>query len=306
MGQALKQYNMELKFDKNRRRVKACPCCAHENKGGYVPYIGTDSGYCHYCGSSCFNDKNGTLVDLDKIKYSKPKKPDLLPEYFIEKSFTDHENIDLVKFLLRQFGTKATERMIEKYYLCGSIKNPGAVIYWQIDRDKKIRTGKIMEYNPETGKRSGLIDWVHSFNEDYVLKQCFFGEHLIGSGKPIAIVESEKAAPIMSECNPAFEWIGSGGSNGLTYEKCMVLKGLDVTLFPDQGKYKEWKNKAEEIGLKCEISIEAEEWFEKGLIGKGEAIDDYYLKNDSDKLKPKKIDPEWDQDEYDSIFGQHS
>ena len=63
--------------------------------------------------------------------------------------------------------------MIEKYYLCGSIKNPGAVIYWQIDRDKKIRTGKIMEYNPETGKRSGLIDWVHSFNEDYVLKQCF-------------------------------------------------------------------------------------------------------------------------------------
>jgi len=29
----------------------------------------------------------------------------------------------------------------------------------------------------------------------------------------------------------------------------MVLKGLDVTLFPDQGKYKEWKQKAEEINL---------------------------------------------------------
>ena len=82
-------------------------------------------------------------------------------------------------------------------------------------------------------------------------------------GKPIAIVESEKAAIIMSQCNSAFTWIAAGGSNGLTYEKCMVLKGLDVTLFPDQGKYKEWKNKAEEIGLKCEISIEAEEWFKK-------------------------------------------
>jgi hypothetical protein len=50
-----------------------------------------------------------------------------------------------------------------------------------------------------------------------------------------------------------------------------------VTLFPDHGKYEEWKKKASEIGLKCAISIEAEKWFEEGLIGKGEAIDDYYL-----------------------------
>ena len=107
----------------------------------------------------------------------------------------------------------------------------------------------------------------------------------------------------MSECNPAFTWIGAGGSKGLTYEKCKVLKGLDVTLFPDQGKYHEWKKKAEEIGLKCEISIEAEEWYEKGLIGKGDAIDDYYI-NLAKKVNSKivKTDPEWDQREYDSIF----
>mgnify|MGYP000291622744 CR=1 FL=1 len=82
-----------------------------------------------------------------------------------------------------------------------------------------------------------------------------------------------------------------------------VLKGLDVTLFPDQGKYHEWKKKAEEIGLKCEISIEAEEWYEKGLIGKGDAIDDYYI-NLAKKVNSKivKTDPEWDQREYDSIF----
>ena len=50
-----------------------------------------------------------------------------------------------------------------------------------------------------------------------------------------------------------------------------------MTLFMDRGNHEEWKKKASEIGLKCAISTEAEKWFEEGLIGKGEAIDDYYL-----------------------------
>ena len=285
---------MELKFDKNRRRVKTCPCCGHDNKGGYVPYIGTDSGYCHYCGSSCFNDKNGTLVDLDKIKYSKPKKHNLMDEYFIEKSFTDHENIDLVKFLLGQLGTEITIEIIKEYYLCGSTKKPGAVIYWQIDRDKKIRTGKIMEYNPETGKRNGMVDWVHSYDKNYILKQCFFGEHLIEIGKPVAIVESEKAACLMSYFNPYFTWIASSGSNGLTKDKCRVLAGHKVVLFPDNGQYDTWQNKAMEMGLKCSINTEVDKWFEQGLIAKGDAIDDYYLNGLKTLDEPVKIvDPEW-------------
>lgn len=159
-----------------------------------------------------------------------------------------------------------------------SNQTPGAVIFWQIDNAKKIRTGKLMEYDPVTGKRSGYINWVHSFNEDYGLKQCFFGEHLITRKKVIGVVESEKTACIMSYILPNRTWIASGGSNGLTKEKCSALKGYEVVLFPDHGKYKEWSDKALEIGLNCQISIDCEEWFEKELIKKGEDIADYYLK----------------------------
>ena len=73
-------------------------------------------------------------------------------EYVIEKSFTNHENINFVKFLLGQQGTI---NIIKKFELSGVSKNPGAVIFWQIDRDYKIRTGKIMCYDPKTGKRQG-------------------------------------------------------------------------------------------------------------------------------------------------------
>ena len=64
---------MELKFDKNRKRVKRCPCCGHENKGGYVPYVGTDNGYCNYCGSSCFKDKNAMSPVDSSNGYTKIK-----------------------------------------------------------------------------------------------------------------------------------------------------------------------------------------------------------------------------------------
>ena len=106
------------------------------------------------------------------------------------------------------------------------LKILGAVIFWQIDKNKKVRTGKVMDYNPDSGKRIGYPSWVHSFAPDYSLRQCFFGEHLIQIDKPIAIVESEKAACILSVCNPYFTWIASGGSSGLNQKKCEALKRL--------------------------------------------------------------------------------
>jgi hypothetical protein len=114
------------------------------------------------------------------------------------------------------------------------------------------------------------------------------------------IISSGKGAGCspLSRCNPYFTWIVSGGSSGLNHKKCSALRGYDVTLFPDHGMYEEWKKRASEIGLKCAISIEAEKWFEEGLIGKGEAIDDYYLNLNKEvkslNLERRKIDPEWE------------
>ena len=61
------------------------------------------------------------------------------------------------------------------------------VIYFQIDSDGRCRSGKIMRYNPETGKRikdeniKGKINWVHSIPkraghlpDEWELTQCLF------------------------------------------------------------------------------------------------------------------------------------
>ncbi|MDD2245278.1 MAG: DUF6371 domain-containing protein, partial [Dysgonamonadaceae bacterium] len=73
-------------------------------------------------------------------------------------------------------------------YALGATKN-GSVIFWQIDIKGNVRTGKIMQYNPATGKRirhkSGAINWVHNILKrrdpnytNFNLDQCYFGEHL--------------------------------------------------------------------------------------------------------------------------------
>lgn len=103
--------------------------------------------------------------------------------------------------------------------------------FWQVDNQGKVRTGKVMLYYPETGKRVkepyNHISWVHSLipHKDFNLCQCFFGEHLINKDKtrPIALVESEKTALIASYYLPQFLWIASGGKNG-----CFNTKSLSV------------------------------------------------------------------------------
>jgi len=127
-----------------------------------------------------------------------------------------------------------------------------------------------MQYNPATGRRikheSGAIDWVHNklkkagtLQEDFNLQQCFFGEHLlkIYPDKFVAIVESEKSAIIASCIVPDMIWLAAGNINGLSVEKCQVLKSRDVMLYPDLGAFEKWSLKAVEIQKQnvCKISI---------------------------------------------------
>ena len=187
-----------------------------------------------------------------------------IPFSFVEKSASYRSNF--VRFLCEILTDEQINSIGENYAL-GATKNK-EVIFWQIDIHGKVRTGKIMQYNPETGRRlkheSGAIDWVHNklkkfgtLPEEYNLQQCFFGEHLLKlyPDKPVAIVESEKSALIASAVFPDLIWLAAGNLNGLSLEKCQVLKGRNVTLFPDLGGYEKWSDKARIIEKECDYKI---------------------------------------------------
>ncbi len=189
-----------------------------------------------------------------------------IPFSFVKKSASYKSNF--VRFLFDHFSDDQIRSVAENYALGAT--NLKEVIFWQIDIHGKVRTGKIMQYNPETGKRikhqSGAIDWVHNklkqkkqLPEDFNLQQCFFGEHLlkIYPDKYIGIVESEKSAIIASCIVPDMIWLAAGNLNGLSIEKCQVFKGREIILYPDLGVYEKWSLKAIEIQKQwdCKVSI---------------------------------------------------
>ena len=150
----------------------------------------------------------------------------------------------LFHFLSFHFGQEATEELMLRYHVGTSKHWPGAMVFWQVDISGRVRTGKVMLYNPENGRRIkepyNYITWVHSLlkKENFNLRQCLFGEHLLSSDqqRPVALVESEKSALISSFYLPQYLWIASGGKNGAFNRDAMsVLRNRRVLLFPDLG-----------------------------------------------------------------------
>ncbi|MBV5284061.1 MAG: hypothetical protein JZU53_16685 [Paludibacter sp.] len=170
----------------------------------------------------------------------------------------------------------------------------------------KVRTGKIMQYNPETGRRikheSGLIDWFHNklkksctLPEDYNLQQSFFGEHLLTlyPDKTVAIVESEKSAIVASTIIPESIGLATGQLNGLSIEKAKALKGSTIILFPDFGSYDKWCIKADEIVLLVECKIKISTILENIATpeqrAKGLDIADYMIEELKNKTNQSQI-----------------
>lgn len=252
-----------------------CPTCQQRDKT-FSRYIDTETGEhihpsvgrcnresnCghHYTPKQYFQDNNISF-DTHQPKAYKPRtvtpqqKPvSFIPVAVFKASLKGHEANHFVKFLINLFGVEVASQLVSYYFIATSKHWNGATVFWQIDTQGKIRTGKIMLYNPTTGKRVkepfNHINWVHKAlkQPEFELRQCLFGEHLlIDKTKPVAIVESEKTAVIASVYLPQFIWLSVGSLTNLNAKKCSILKGRTVTLFPDLNGFDKWSSKAKEL-----------------------------------------------------------
>lgn len=219
----------------------------------------TSCGY-HYGPKQYFQDNNiepekRTAYDFKKpIPVKEKKQTSYIDKSIFIKSLSKYDNNHFITYLINLFGETITSELIKKYYIGTSNKWNGSTVFWQVGLNGMIRTGKIMLYNPSNGKRVkepfNHIQWAHKLlaETNFSLNQCLFGEHLLkDKNKPVSIVESEKTAIIASVYLPQFIWVAVGSLTNLTDERCEVLKGRNVTLFPDLKGFDKWSEKANEL-----------------------------------------------------------
>ena len=290
-----------------------CPACSHnrkpinQKKRCFSWNRTKEVGHCYHCGSSFVEFKESERLNnstTKPIRLSTRHTPTHInnstpqPINFIDQKYLiDSLGLDsnFGTFLQSNFTQEEIAIIMNQYHL-GMTKDR-SVIYWYIDKENRIRSGKIMQYDKETGKRvkseMTSISWVHSkmkknnqLPEDWNFTRCLFGEHLLKSNPDanICLVEGEKTAIIASVYMPDEIWLATGGINMFNETVCRVLKGRKVIIFPDLGATQQWREKAAEISKNMGFKMVVNDVFEKFAspeqIERGCDIGDFLLESE--------------------------
>lgn len=240
---------------------KTCPSCGRSKC--FTLYVDADNrpagdrfGICDHAGCGYRLYPTNTAPTLPPIVEKKAN-----PVYYTKDDVKAYRKAamknNLCQFLAPKFHTPYFDRVLRDYCI-GSIDN--AIIFWQIDSHLQIHRGKVMYYNTDghrvklqrkDGSEYGRVKMMWNFlHRDRAVEpeMCYFGEHLVTlyPDKPVALVESEKTAMVMSYFFPWFNWIATLSLNNFQSYRLGFLKDYrrPVIVFPDFDGFDKWQDKA--------------------------------------------------------------
>ncbi|WP_180957864.1 DUF6371 domain-containing protein [Psychroflexus sp. MES1-P1E] len=302
--------------------------CGHNND----PY---KSGY----SKMIWEQEQGKDVNFEvrkpvyKAQPKAKKETEFIPVSELKNTLKDYEKNIFIQNLLNKiafpFEAEDMEKIISLYRL-GTVPENGAVCFPFIDAKQNIRAvqEKIFDANNNTDKNKKyhtswlhsrlqfteyrnkpLPEWLQSYLNNDTKVSCLFGEHLLSNypQNPIALVVAPKTAIYgtlyfgFPEEPTNLLWLSVFNLSSLTYNKCKVLKGRDVYLFPDASKdgtaFRTWSNKASDIesklsGTYFKVSDLLEELAPDCDKEQGNDLADYLIKQDWRKFRPQETEPQ--------------
>lgn len=250
-----KEYKYALESGSRKHH---CPACTKKTFVRYVytgtkDYVGEDFGRCdreNNCGYHRFPESDLDSPPTPLVKKTLPPPTVLFPHpEYLEKirnaraeNFADYleRELRIPESHLKTWGvggspdsyrTKFTAFILATREQAVNVK---FVRYTpEGKRDKSEGTTGAPNFIPHyLGKaylRSQKIETDNARLEDwqdyYKFNRCFYGEHLWDPEKDTCLVESEKTAVIAAFFFPDYNWLATGGSNGMTFEQFELFYG---------------------------------------------------------------------------------
>lgn len=236
-----------------------CPHCKRKSLTKYVvkgtkTYLGDDFGWCDHQNSCTYHkfpekDFKGVVKPVMKKELPPPKR--LIPERdFIQRLLNSKPSV-FYKFcndtlgiskdhLTRwQVGAKGKFTAFVLSESKGESVNVKFIAYACLDnekdckRDKSIKTNGnpvfIPHYLGKSYLKSQGIETepvkLEGWQDFYSFDRCFYGEHLWEQAKDTCLVESEKTAVLASYFFPKYNWLSTGGNNGMRFKQFEIFYG---------------------------------------------------------------------------------
>jgi hypothetical protein len=178
----------------------------------------------------------------------------------------------LFRWLLDRFGEKRMMEVSARMLMCGLfINDENWTVFLQYDLNGNCRTGKCIQFDfHDSQPRKKKVHFLHSVTSVVSspldnIEQTYFGLNQLTQNLddlPIAIVESEKTAVIMTLYRPSLIWIATGGKSNLCSEKLKPFKSRKIILIPDIDAIDDWTNKSNELNGLGFSTIVYSSWIE--------------------------------------------
>ena len=263
-----------------RKQCYKCFVCGA--KGGVVEFLMKHERLSYPDAIRWLGKKYNIETDMTDFNYTPPPprpKPEPLPILVLpmkmvkaRETTTGNKLVEWIETGVRWdvVQRKRVAEVLSAYHI-GTARN-GMTIFWQIDNEGKVRTGKMMLYKADGHRDKETrynFDFIHSalfrdqrhpeYDESkQELEQCLFGLHLLNAYKrkdveqTVKIVESEKTAVLMAIAygnHTKQVWMACGGLENLTRARLQPLidQRRNIIVYPDRDGVEKWRVKVEQL-----------------------------------------------------------
>jgi hypothetical protein len=221
---------MKFIFEKSPAKKEMCPEC--QQKGTFRMYEGLPRKYgkcerINECGH--FVDPHKEPLEIQKELMNEVateiKKPKKEPELIFP---TKDEIKALVSLKTSNFHHYINESKVVPLehltkWLVGT--NSYGNTAFIIANKKTYFNAKFMKYGDKLKRDKQGIPYYMKAAKDKKYTRCIYGEHLLSDdlSRVVCLVESEKTAILAAYYYPEFDWLATGGNNGMTSEMIPAL-----------------------------------------------------------------------------------